>query len=91
MAYTVRLCRDASGWFATLRERIPPDLVHAQVRVGSRALAYELLEVGRDVAKQLDRRDDAAAVARAIARPRSSGKLRPWHAKRTVPDRLAAA
>jgi hypothetical protein len=47
----------------------PAELVRAKVRVESWALAFQLLDVGRDVAKQLDRREDAARVARAIARP----------------------
>jgi hypothetical protein len=67
--WTVRLCRDASGWFVTLQEGIPPEVVRAKVRVESKALAFQLVDVGRDVAKQLDRREDAARVAQAIARP----------------------
>ena len=67
MRYTVRLCRDASGWFATMRTP-PTELVRRTVSVQSPALAYRVLDVTQALARRLDRREDARRLARLIDR-----------------------
>jgi hypothetical protein len=67
MAYTVRLCRDAVGWFAT-QQPVRSELVRAQVETEDGDEAFLLYEVAWEAAKNLDRFEDDARVAKAIDR-----------------------
>ena len=68
MAYTVSLCRDASGWFATMQAP-PAELVRRVVSIRDPALAMRVFDATRALARRLDRWADADRIERLIARP----------------------
>jgi hypothetical protein len=63
MRYTVSLCRDTSGWFATL-EAVPREIIHASVTIEGPTRLIAAFDSARDVAQRLERLEGLARVAR---------------------------
>lgn len=73
MPYTVRLCRDRSGWFATRDGVVPQELVRWSETFADAAQAVRVLDVAALIAQRLTRREYTEKLDGLIAGPARFG------------------